>query len=196
MRNAILHDDGQLKLGLFGANCSSGRTYTNAPERWDPTWANNVALARMADDAGIEAMIPIARWKGYGGETNPNGTSWESITWAAGLLAATVAHQRVRDGACAAQPSRRRGEADGDGGPHRRRALRRQRRVRLERGRVPDVRRHEAGARGPLRPGQRVVADRQPHLGRRSALRLRRRPLQAAPRRGLSAPLRRRGCRS
>ena len=89
MRNAILHNGGQLKLGLFGANCSSGRTYTNAPERWDPSWSNNVALACMADDAGIEAMIPIARWKGYGGETNPNGTSWESITWAAGLLAAT-----------------------------------------------------------------------------------------------------------
>jgi alkanesulfonate monooxygenase SsuD/methylene tetrahydromethanopterin reductase-like flavin-dependent oxidoreductase (luciferase family) len=34
-------------------------------------------------------MVPIARWKGYGGESNPNGTSWESITWACGLLAAT-----------------------------------------------------------------------------------------------------------
>src|SRR6187402_661090 len=73
MRNAILHDDAHLKLALFGANCSSGRTYTNAPERWDPSWQNNVALARLADAAGIEAMIPIARWKGYGGDTNPNG---------------------------------------------------------------------------------------------------------------------------
>jgi alkanesulfonate monooxygenase SsuD/methylene tetrahydromethanopterin reductase-like flavin-dependent oxidoreductase (luciferase family) len=88
-RNAILHDDSQLKLALFGANCSSGRTYSSAPERWDASWENNVRLAQIADDAGIEAMIPIARWKGYGGETNPNGMSWESITWAAGLLAAT-----------------------------------------------------------------------------------------------------------
>ena len=46
-------------------------------------------LAQMADEAGMECMVPIARWKGYGGESNPNGTSWESITWACGLLAAT-----------------------------------------------------------------------------------------------------------
>ena len=33
--------------------------------------------------------MPIARWKGYGGETNVNGSSFESIAWACGLLAAT-----------------------------------------------------------------------------------------------------------
>jgi alkanesulfonate monooxygenase SsuD/methylene tetrahydromethanopterin reductase-like flavin-dependent oxidoreductase (luciferase family) len=78
-----------LKLGLFGANVSSGRTYNTAPERWDASWANNVALAQTADAAGLECMVPIARWKGYGGDSNPNGEAWESITWAAGLLAAT-----------------------------------------------------------------------------------------------------------
>jgi alkanesulfonate monooxygenase SsuD/methylene tetrahydromethanopterin reductase-like flavin-dependent oxidoreductase (luciferase family) len=88
-RNAILVNGNPLKLGLFGANCSSGRSYITAPDRWDTTWENNVRLAQMADEAGLECMVPIARWKGYGGETNPNGTSWESITWACGLLAAT-----------------------------------------------------------------------------------------------------------
>jgi len=88
-RNALLAGGNLLKLGLFGANCSSGRSYITAPERWDTTWANNVKLAQMADEAGLECMVPIARWKGYGGESNPNGASWESITWACGLLAAT-----------------------------------------------------------------------------------------------------------
>lgn len=88
-RNELLTAGNRLKLGLFGANCSSGRTYTTAPERWDATWENNLGLARIADAAGLECMIPIARWKGYGGESNPNGTSWESITWAAGLLTGT-----------------------------------------------------------------------------------------------------------
>ncbi len=88
-RNTILKQGNQLKLGLFGANVSSGRTYTTAPERWDATWENNARLAQLADAAGLECMIPIARWIGYGGESNPNGTSWESITWASGLLAAT-----------------------------------------------------------------------------------------------------------
>jgi alkanesulfonate monooxygenase SsuD/methylene tetrahydromethanopterin reductase-like flavin-dependent oxidoreductase (luciferase family) len=88
-RNAVLTGGNRLKLALFGANVSSGRSYNTAPERWVASWPNNLRLAQLADEAGIEAMIPIARWKGYGGEGNPNGESWEPIAWAAGLLAAT-----------------------------------------------------------------------------------------------------------
>jgi dimethylsulfone monooxygenase len=43
----------------------------------------------MADDAGIDFMLPIARWKGYGGETDFHGSTLETITWAVGLLSAT-----------------------------------------------------------------------------------------------------------
>ncbi len=88
-RNAILVNGNRLKLGLFGPNCSSGRSYITAPERWVTSWENNVTLAQMADAVGLECMVPIARWKGYGGTSNPNGTAWECITWACGLLAAT-----------------------------------------------------------------------------------------------------------
>jgi alkanesulfonate monooxygenase SsuD/methylene tetrahydromethanopterin reductase-like flavin-dependent oxidoreductase (luciferase family) len=88
-RNAVLLQGNALKLGLFGANCSSGRTYTIIPERWVASWDNNLRLAQMADDLGIECMVPIARWKGYGGQSNPNGSSFESTSWACGLLAQT-----------------------------------------------------------------------------------------------------------
>jgi FMNH2-dependent dimethyl sulfone monooxygenase len=88
-RNAILVSGNQLKLGLFGPNCSSGRSYITAPERWVTSWDNNVTLAQQADAVGLECMVPIARWQGYGGESNPNGTAWVCITWACGLLAAT-----------------------------------------------------------------------------------------------------------
>ncbi len=43
----------------------------------------------MADEAGIEFMLPIGRWKGYGGDTDYQGTTLETITWATGLLAST-----------------------------------------------------------------------------------------------------------
>jgi alkanesulfonate monooxygenase SsuD/methylene tetrahydromethanopterin reductase-like flavin-dependent oxidoreductase (luciferase family) len=43
----------------------------------------------MADDAGIEFMLPIGRWKGYGGDTDYQGATFETVTWACGLLAAT-----------------------------------------------------------------------------------------------------------
>lgn len=79
----------KLKLGLFGSNCSSGRAATRVPERWSGNWEDNLALARMADAAGIDLMLPIGRWKGYGGATNFEGTTLETITWASGLLAQT-----------------------------------------------------------------------------------------------------------
>ena len=59
------------------------------PERWTGNWEDNLALARMADEAGIEFMLPVGRWKGYGGDTDYMGTTLETITWATGLLAHT-----------------------------------------------------------------------------------------------------------
>ena len=46
-------------------------------------------MARMMDDAGIDFMLPIGRWKGYGGDTDYQGSTYETITWATGLLAQT-----------------------------------------------------------------------------------------------------------
>lgn len=71
--------DNALKLGIFGANYGSGRTYATLPERWEASWDNNRRLAQMTEALGLECMIPIARWKGYGGETNPNGSNFETI---------------------------------------------------------------------------------------------------------------------
>lgn len=77
------------KLGTFATNCSGGMSITKVPERWAADWGDNLALARMLDAAGIDFMLPIARWIGYGGETDFQGHSLETITWTAGLLAAT-----------------------------------------------------------------------------------------------------------
>lgn len=79
----------RLKLGLFASNCSGGRAVTRAPERWLATWTDNLRLAQFADEAGIEFLLPIGRWKGYGGEVDFQGTTFETLTWASGLLAAT-----------------------------------------------------------------------------------------------------------
>ncbi|MBB3929304.1 alkanesulfonate monooxygenase SsuD/methylene tetrahydromethanopterin reductase-like flavin-dependent oxidoreductase (luciferase family) [Kaistia hirudinis] len=80
---------GQFLLGTFASNCSSGMSVTKIPERWDNSWDNNLKLARLLDDAGIDFMLPIARWIGYGGETNFHGGVLETMTWATGLLAHT-----------------------------------------------------------------------------------------------------------
>jgi len=58
------------------------------PERWPNTFEENIRLAQMADAAGLECLVPIGRWKGYGGATNFEGSTFETLTWACGLLAA------------------------------------------------------------------------------------------------------------
>ena len=88
-RRSLLKGGNALKIGLFGANCSSGRSATKVPERWSASWPDCLKLARMADDAGIDFMLPIGRWKGYGGDTDFHGSTLETVTWACGLLAAT-----------------------------------------------------------------------------------------------------------
>ena len=82
-------DRHKLSLGLFGVNCSGGLAVTTVPERWVASWENNQKLARMADDAGIDFMLPLGRWKGYGGVTDHNASNFETLTWATGILAST-----------------------------------------------------------------------------------------------------------
>jgi dimethylsulfone monooxygenase len=90
MRDRIaMYNSNTLKIGVFGANCSSGRSATKVPERWSASWPDCARLARLADEAGIDFMLPIGRWKGYGGETDFHGSTLETVTWAVGLLSVT-----------------------------------------------------------------------------------------------------------
>jgi alkanesulfonate monooxygenase SsuD/methylene tetrahydromethanopterin reductase-like flavin-dependent oxidoreductase (luciferase family) len=84
-----MYNDNRFKLGLFGANCSSGRAINKTPERWLADWASCSRMAEIADEGGIDFILPIGRWKGYGGPTNFQGTTFETVTWASGLLAQT-----------------------------------------------------------------------------------------------------------
>jgi dimethylsulfone monooxygenase len=84
-----MHGANKLQIGLFGPNCSSGRAVTLVPERWSGNWPDNKRLAQLADETGIEFLLPIGRWKGYGGDTDYQGTTLETVTWATALLATT-----------------------------------------------------------------------------------------------------------
>jgi len=88
-RNPTMVGGNRFKLAVFGSNCSGGRAATTVPERWQNTFADNIRLAQMADAAGLEALVPIGRWKGYGGDTDYQGATWETVAWACGLLAKT-----------------------------------------------------------------------------------------------------------
>jgi len=86
-----LYGDNKFKIGLFGMNCSNGLTMTMAPERWVASWDNNKAAAIAADKAGVDFLLPIGRWNGYDGKIDFQGSTFETLTWACGLLSCTDA---------------------------------------------------------------------------------------------------------
>ncbi|MEW6450942.1 MAG: LLM class flavin-dependent oxidoreductase [Pseudomonadota bacterium] len=79
----------RLKLGTFQTNLDSGCVMSDLDGRLDINWPNTVTLAKLADEMEFEALVPVARWHGWGGDTNPQGPGFEAYTWAAGIGAST-----------------------------------------------------------------------------------------------------------
>ena len=77
----------RLKLGTFQTNLDSGCVMSELDGRLDITWDNTVALAKLSEEMEFEALVPVARWQGWGGKTNPQGPGFEAYTWAAGISA-------------------------------------------------------------------------------------------------------------
>lgn len=88
-RRSALNNANAFKVGFFGANLSGARTATVVPDRWSASWSDCLKMAQIADAGGVDFLLPVGRWKGYGGATDFHGTSLETITWATGLLAGT-----------------------------------------------------------------------------------------------------------
>ncbi|MGE3830524.1 MAG: LLM class flavin-dependent oxidoreductase [Parvibaculaceae bacterium] len=84
-----LNGPNRFKLGIFSANADGGLTLTTVPERWQAKWGDIARLAQMADRAGFEFFLPIARWKGFEGTTNSREHSFETFTFASALGAIT-----------------------------------------------------------------------------------------------------------
>ena len=87
--NRTLPGPNAFKLGLFGLNTDGGIAITKVPERWRARWDDIADVVRMADDAGFDFLLPIARWKGYGGETNVRNSCYETLTYGGALAAMT-----------------------------------------------------------------------------------------------------------
>ena len=85
----LLHGPNPFKMAAFGFNVSGGCSMTSVEGTIAVDWPESLRIAQLAERAGLDAVIPVARWKGYGGETNFNDRCFETLTWAAGLAAAT-----------------------------------------------------------------------------------------------------------
>ena len=78
-----------LDIGIFGLNASSGVSMTKVKERWSGDWEQVSKVACFADRVGYDFLLPIGRWVGYGGDTNPTGNAFETFSFAACLSGLT-----------------------------------------------------------------------------------------------------------
>jgi dimethylsulfone monooxygenase len=88
-RSGPVFGPNRIKLGVFGLNLRSAAGITAAKDRHEIDWQQNVRLVQEAERAGFEAAVPVARWRGFEGASNPWGESFETYTWAAGLASVT-----------------------------------------------------------------------------------------------------------
>ncbi len=79
----------KFKLGLFNANCDGGFAISTAPERWRCEWDDVVKACVLADEAGIDFILPVAKWRGLGGTADNLGRSFETLTHSAAIGALT-----------------------------------------------------------------------------------------------------------
>ena len=79
----------KLKIGLFGANCSSSRTATKVPERWSASWPDCLALGTHGGRGRHRLHAADRPLEGLWRRDRLPRHTLETVTWACGLLAAT-----------------------------------------------------------------------------------------------------------
>lgn len=65
-----LFNDRKLKLGTFCTNLDYGAAMSTIDGTLRINWPNTVSLARIANGMDFEALVPVGRWRGFGGKTN------------------------------------------------------------------------------------------------------------------------------
>ncbi len=85
----ILGSPNAFKLACFSTNIGGGLLMSDVEGQPQAVWPEQVRIAQRAEQVGFEAMVPLARWRGHGGRTNPQHRTFETFTWAAGLAAVT-----------------------------------------------------------------------------------------------------------
>lgn len=85
----VLGEQNRLKLATFATNMRGSVTLANVEGKVVGSWQESLRLAQHADRIGFDAVIPVARWRGFGGAANLSNRSFEPFTWATALLART-----------------------------------------------------------------------------------------------------------
>ena len=78
----------KLKLGVFGYN-GPGVVHTTHPDKKYHSWREARALSQLIDNAGLEAIVPYSRWRGFGTGNHISGHTLDPLSFAAANAATT-----------------------------------------------------------------------------------------------------------
>jgi alkanesulfonate monooxygenase SsuD/methylene tetrahydromethanopterin reductase-like flavin-dependent oxidoreductase (luciferase family) len=83
------HRKQPLMLGIFATNGTGSGGIHTVPSSYEVTWDHSLAIAQLADRLGFELFMPVSRWRGFGGESNFAGETYETLTYMAAIAAVT-----------------------------------------------------------------------------------------------------------
>lgn len=85
----LTSDENRLKLATFATNMRGSVTLANVEGKVQASWEESLRLAQHADRIGFDAVIPVMRWRGFGGKWNLSDRTFDPFTWATAVLAST-----------------------------------------------------------------------------------------------------------
>jgi len=77
------------EFGVFLPVANGGWIISNATPPLDGLWKQNLAAAVTADRVGLDFVMSMGKWRGFGGVTDHWGVQMESLTLMAGIAPAT-----------------------------------------------------------------------------------------------------------
>jgi len=77
------------EFGVFLPVANGGWIISSATPSLDGLWKQNLAAAVTADEVGLDFVMSMGKWRGFGGATNHWGVQLESVTLMAGIATAT-----------------------------------------------------------------------------------------------------------
>jgi FMNH2-dependent dimethyl sulfone monooxygenase len=81
-----MNSKNKFKIGLFGINSDSGLSLTTHKKKWKANWNDIKELVIFCDKNKFDFILPLSKWQGWGGASNPNNLSYETFNFAAILL--------------------------------------------------------------------------------------------------------------
>lgn len=77
------------EFGVFLPIANGGWIISSTTPKLDASYRQNREAAKLADEIGLDFIMSMMKWRGFGGETNHWGVSLESVTMMAGIAEVT-----------------------------------------------------------------------------------------------------------